>query len=150
MKTEARPVTIKFNGTEYVAETRVQGMILRGFGSTQEEALKQLWRNHASHSPTPASDQLDRLLRYLEEARPADRAQAPGRPGGRSDRIYGGLWRVPGHHRPDPPRGSPETLPGGVRRQVPPPACLALATGAWGVGYLRVVISDISDARRSN
>ena len=39
-----RAVTIIFNGIEWVAETRVIGMTIRGFGDTQTHACKDLLR----------------------------------------------------------------------------------------------------------
>jgi hypothetical protein len=39
-----RPVTIKFNGTEYVVETKFHGMTVRGFGHTETQACKDMLR----------------------------------------------------------------------------------------------------------
>ena len=39
-----RAVTIIFNGIEWVAETRLIGMTIRGFGDTQTHAYKDLLR----------------------------------------------------------------------------------------------------------
>jgi hypothetical protein len=39
-----RPVKIIFNGVEYVAETRVLGMIVRGFGHTETHACRDMLR----------------------------------------------------------------------------------------------------------
>ena len=47
-----RAVTIKFNGVEWVAEARVIGMTIRGFGDTHQRILLTLSR--ADKVATPA------------------------------------------------------------------------------------------------